>query len=584
MWERFPPRMRKAVTAALVEAARRGHDQMLPEHLLLTLIDDPECAASFMLERAGISSEALIAELEPAMAAGSSRLQRAASISSPAMHLLDVAVGEADRLGDRHVGTEHVAVALTRINSNVASEVLARLNFTGPSAEKALKAWRREGMPRQRHGLSRVVIRSPILRRIIEPFEKAARIPTLAWHVYVRKSLGHPRFVTDPYPLYRWLRERHPVRKDPLAPVWVLTRYDDTMQMLRDPRLLKDPFGSQRLPNTVSEQLDVPIENKFRSSVETVSMLFLDPPEHTRIRSIFTKAFTMKRMEMLRPRIQLICEKRLDRVGGKGEMELMRDLAAPLPVTVIAELLGFPPEDYDKIKRWSDDMAEALGLNPGPDAQSRAAKARADLRVYFDEVVKGIEKHPGENLLSALLAPDVDVLTRDEIFTNSILLLAAGHETTTHLIGNGILTLLRNPDQLRDLRDHPALLPDAIEEILRFEPPVQWTSRATAEVYDIRGQRISAGQVLLASVGAANRDPEVFADPDRFDIRRKDNRHLSFGAGPHFCLGATLARMEASIAISTILSRFPNLRLGKGKLRWQKGLTFRGLKTFPLRF
>jgi cytochrome P450 len=584
MWDRFPPRMRKTITAALEEAARRGHNEMLPEHLLLAIARDPECAAAFMLQRCGVFPQQIVTEIEPALSNGTARVQRAASISSPTMHLLDVAVGEADRLGDQHIGTEHVALALTRINSNVASQVLSRLDFTSNSAQTALTAWRREGMPRQRRGLSRLTLRSPILRRILDPLEKLTRIPTLAYQVYIRKSLAHPRFVTNPYPLYHWLREREPVRKDPLAPVWVLTRYDDAMMMLRDPRFKKDPFASERLPRTVREQLDVPMRSVFRSSIETVSMLFLDPPEHTRIRSIFTKAFTPKRLEALRPRIQLICDKRLDRVASKGRMELMNDLAAPLPVTVIAELLGFPPEDYQKIKKWSDDMVETLGFNPGPEAQIRAAQARDELRVYFDEIVKKIEHNPGDNLLSALLAPDVDVLTREELFTNSVLLLAAGHETTTHLIGNGILTLLRHPDQLRDLRDHPELIPDAVEELLRYESPVQWTSRVAGVDIDLRNQHIERGQIVLASVGAANRDPEIFKDPDRFDIRRKDNRHLSFGAGAHFCLGATLARMEAIIAIQTIANRFPHLRLANRKLKWQKGLTFRGLKALPLRF
>ena len=575
--------MRKALTAALEQAGQLGHEAAEPEHLLLGIASDPESAAAFMFERAGISEAQIKAQLNGSTHRGPARVQRAGSLSPAAMHVLDVAVGEADRREDRHVGTEHVALALTRINGNLASTTLAQVGFTADRAEAAIAAWVRDGMPRQRYGLSRLTVRSPLLQKLIASLEKLARIPTLAWQVYVRKSLGHPRFVTDPYPMYRWLRAREPVRKDPIAPVWVITRYDDTMLMLRDLRFKKDPFASMRLPKTVREQLDVPVENAFRSSIETVSMLFLDPPEHTRIRSIFTKAFTMKRLEALRPRIQLICDKRLDRVAGQGHMELMADLAAPLPVTVIAELLGFPPEDYQKIKKWSDDMAEALGLNPSGEAQARAAQARDELRCYFDDVVKLIESKPGDNLLSALLAPDVDVLTREELFTNSVLLLAAGHETTTHLIGNGILTLLRHPDQLRALRENPTeLMPGAIEEILRYECPVQWTSRVAGEDIALRGQTIKRGDIVLSSLGAANRDPEIFPDPERFDIRRKDNRHLSFGAGPHFCLGATLARMEASIALTTILQRFPNLRLAKGKLRWQKGLTFRGLKALPL--
>ncbi|HEX8523181.1 MAG TPA: cytochrome P450 [Tepidisphaeraceae bacterium] len=584
MWERFPPRMRKALTGALEAAGRLGHEEAKPEHLLLAIADDEECAAAFMLERSGISADRLKEELEPRLEKRPARLQRAGAISSSLMHVLDVAAGEADRARDRHVGTEHVALALTRINSNLASEVLAKLAFNQAAADAAMERWRKEGMPRRRPGLSGLAIGSPVLRKIVAPIERVARVPVMGWNVFVRKSLGHPKFATNPYPLYRWLREREPVRKDPLAPVWVITRYDDTMLMLRDPRFKKDPFASQRLPKTVREQLAVPLENVFRASVETVSMLFLDPPEHTRIRSIFTKAFTPRRLENLRERIQLICDKRLDRVAASGRMELMGDLAAPLPVTVIAELLGFPPEDYQKIKKWSDDMAEALALNPSGEAQGRAAEARDALRVYFDDVVKQIEAKPGDNLLSALLAPDVDVLNRDELFTNSILLLAAGHETTTHLIGNAIYLLLKHPEQLAAVRAKPELLEGAIEEVLRYEAPVQWTSRVAGEDIELRGERIKRGDIVLASVGAANRDPEVFEDPETFNIYRTENRHLSFGAGSHFCLGAALARMEATIAIGTILRRFPELQVERTKLKWQKGLTFRGLKALPLRF
>jgi pimeloyl-[acyl-carrier protein] synthase len=264
-------------------------------------------------------------------------------------------------------------------------------------------------------------------------------------------------------------------------------------------------------------------------------------------------------------------------------MELMSELAAPLPVTVIAELLGFPPEDFAKIKKWSDDMAEALGLNPSAEAQARAGAARDELRVYFDQVIEQVQRKPGENLLSALLAPDVEVLNREELFTNSVLLLAAGHETTTHLIGNGILALLRHPEQLALLRSHPDLLDSAIEEILRFDPPVQWTSRVAGEDMTVGGRTIPRGDILLGSVGAANRDPAHFVDPDRLDITRQENRHLSFGNGPHFCLGAALARMEAGIAIGAMVTRFPKLALTTKKLRWQKGLTFRGVRELRLK-
>jgi cytochrome P450 len=266
----------------------------------------------------------------------------------------------------------------------------------------------------------------------------------------------------------------------------------------------------------------------------------------------------------------------------------MRELAAPLPVTVIAELLGFPPEDFEKIKKWSDEMAEALALNPSPAAQSRAYQAREEIRQYFKAIVANLRKSPGDNLISALLSGDAygergERLGPDELFSNSILLLAAGHETTTNLIGNGVLALLRHPDQLRDLGEHLDLIGSAIEELLRYDPPVQWTSRVTGETITLAGVEIPRGEIVLASLGAANRDPAVFADPDKLDIRRNDNRHISFGVGAHFCLGAALARMEAQIAIGTLVTRYPKLRLARKKIRWRKGLTFRGVHELPLR-
>jgi cytochrome P450 len=294
----------------------------------------------------------------------------------------------------------------------------------------------------------------------------------------------------------------------------------------------------------------------------------------------------------MKGRIQQITEKRLERAEANskdGTIELIRDLAYPLPVTVIAEMLGFPPEDYERIKKWSDEMAEALTLNPKSQVQARAYRARQEIREYFNGIAARLKEQPGDNLISALLTGEAygergERLNSDELFSNCILLLAAGHETTTNLIGNGVLALLQNPDQLRDLREHTEeLIRGAVDELLRYDSPVQWMSRVTGETLTLGGQEIERGQILLASVGAANRDPAVFADPDRLDIRRQDNRHLSFGAGSHFCLGAALARMEAEAAIGTLVTRYPTLQLARKRLRWRKGLTFRGLHELRLR-
>jgi hypothetical protein len=451
--------------------------------------------------------------------------------------------------------------------------------MTPAAAEAAIDRWIADGMPRRRGGWAWGAIRSRFLARILRPLQKAMRVPPLLWKIYARKSLAHPRFVSNPYPLYRWLREHEPVRKDPLAPVWVLTRYDDVFEMLRNPKFLKDPFASQRLPKLVRQQLGVGAEDT-RVESEVVSMLFLDPPRHTKVRGVFARAFTPASLAELKPRIELIAQKRLDRVANSGRMDIIADLAYPLPVVVIAEMLGFPPEDYPRIKVWSDNLAAALSLNPTPQQQAKATETWGEMREYFDQVVARSKQQTGDSLLRRILEAedDPDGLNREEIFTNCVLLLSAGHETTTNLIGNGMLALLRNRDQWELLVREPNLIESAVEEILRFDGPVQWTSRLGGEPIQLNGQTIQPGEIVLGCVGAANRDPEKFPDPDRFDIRRTGNRNLAFGSGIHYCLGAALARMEAEIAIGQLAARFPKMRLATTRVKWMKGLTFRGVK------
>jgi cytochrome P450 len=417
---------------------------------------------------------------------------------------------------------------------------------------------------------------------------RLARLPRFGWHVYVNKSLGHPAYVTNPYPLYRALRQREPVRRDPLAPVWVVTSYEHTLTVLRDPRFNKDPFIAERLPRAAREQLGVSDAAGARSAAENISMLFLDPPDHTRVRSIFTKAFTPRTLETVRTRIHEICNDQIELMSrdGTNTTDLVQTLAYPLPVLVIAELLGFPRQDHAKLKRWSDEMAAALGFIPTEDDRIRAAKARDEMRDYFfDQIVPRLRRSPDNSLVSRLLEMEArgEGLNEDELFSNSVLLLGAGHETTTGLISNGVLALLQHRDQLDALRADPSLIGSTVDELLRYDPPVQWVSRTAGQDLELGGQTIRRGELVLASLGAANRDPAVFPDPDRFDIRRKDNKHLAFGSGIHFCLGAALARMEAEIAIAALVARYPDLQLATKKLHWRKGITFRGLETLPLK-
>ena len=583
-WKRYPPRMRRAIAAAVDVAAARGCDAVAAEHLLLAVCQDAESAAVFVLGRSGVPRAPLLDRLAATVPTGPLHHQKAARLSPAALHVLDVAAGEADRRGDAHVGTEHVALALT-VTHDPAADLLRALGLDRPKADAALDQWRAEGMPRRRADPRA----GRLLGRLPKPLRLAVQFPSLGWKVVARRSLAHPRFRTNPYPLYRWLRDREPVRRDPLVPVTVVTRYADVATLLKDPRFRKDPFALDRLPAVVRDQLGVPATGGRSGDVETVSMLFLDPPHHTRVRAFFTKAFTPRIVAGLRPRIERITADRLAAVRAAGAMDVIRAVAYPLPVIVIAELLGFPTGDYPLYKKWSDDFAAALGLYATPAHQAAAAASRAELRDYFDRLV---EHHHAtglagrdDNLLPALLALEHEdgALSRDELFINAALLLAAGHETTTNLIGTGLLALLRHPGQLAAVRDDSSLIESAVEELLRFDSPVQWVSRVAGERIVMGDATLEAGDIVLGSLGAANRDPRQFADADRLDVRRRDNRHLAFGSGVHFCLGAALARMEGQVALAALV-QLPNLRLAQRRVRWKRGLIFRAARELRVTF
>jgi len=578
----MPPRLRRHIVSATEQAGQRGDEVAITEDLLQLICGDKESAAAFVLEHAGIDPNDFVKRLNLPAANGHPPRQRAQRLDNSLVQLLQRAAAAADRLGQTHLGTEHVLLATSESNDIPAGQTLAQMGMTPSLAESGIKRWFDQDMPSKRNEIPTAsaagVMKVPgFLRKII-------KAPAAIWKIFVRKSLAHPKFVSDPYPLYRWLRQREPVRKDPLAPVWVLTRYADVALALKDSRFKKDPFATERLAAPVREQIGADVSG--RSDVETVSMLFLDPPQHTRIRQQFSRAFTPRRIENLRPKIQQLCDDRLSAVMSAGQMDLIETIAYPLPIVVIADLLGFPAADYPRFKKWSDAFATALALNANPQQHAAAAKSFEELRAYFDDLTPGLKKEPGDNLISALLQMEEEpgAMTREELFINATLLLAAGHETTTNLIGNGMLALLKHPDQLQLLRDDPTLIESAIEELFRYDSPVQWMSRVVGEPLQLNGIQLEPGTLVLGSFGAANRDPAQFVDPESFDIRRKENKHLSLGLGAHYCLGAALARMEAQIAVGTIVRQCQNLRLAKQKLRWKKGLTFRALNALHVEF
>jgi hypothetical protein len=384
----------------------------------------------------------------------------------------------------------------------------------------------------------------------------------------------HPllvQFRENPYPLYQYLLARAPVQWNEVLHAWTLARYADVVNSLTDARFSVDRSKS-----------DADLAGRSNMAV---SMLVSDPPDHTRLRALVQKAFTPRMVEQLRPRIIAIVGELLDRMAERSGVvvDLIGDLAYPLPVVVIAELLGVPPEDRVKFHDWSGVLAASLDPLVPESIAGRVGGAREGLHAYLREIIALRRREPRADLISALVAVEErgDVLSEPELVVMCTLLLIAGHETTVNLIGNGMQALLRHPEELARLRADPGLLPSAVEELLRFDSPVQMTGRIATEQLEIDGHVISQGQWVLPLLGAANHDPAQFPDPDTLDISRAPNNHVAFGRGIHFCLGAPLARLEGQIAIGALVRRFPNLTLAGEPVR-RNQITLRGLASLPV--
>ena len=364
----------------------------------------------------------------------------------------------------------------------------------------------------------------------------------------------------NPLPQYEKLRRKDPVHRMRISDGWILTRYEDIDMVLRDHRR----FGN--------------LGRDF-GYLPYISMLDLDPPEHTKVRGLVAHGFTQRAVNSLEPRIAKMVDELLDEVAGKPRFDLIQDIAFPLPITVIAELLGVPPEDRDQFREWSEVVA--LDVDPLLDSQQIRDVQRTveELFDYLEKIAEDRRRRPQDDLVTALVNAEEDGerLSREDLLINIVLVLVAGNETTRNLIGNGTLALLRNPDQLERLRDDSSLLDSAIDEMLRYDSPVQLDSRIARESVEIGGKRIEPGQRVLCALGAANHDPEVFPDPERFDVGRAPRNHLSFGRGIHYCLGAPLAKLEARVAFAGLLSRFESFRLVE-EPRYRDQITLRGLE------
>jgi pimeloyl-[acyl-carrier protein] synthase len=396
-------------------------------------------------------------------------------------------------------------------------------------------------------------------------------------------SLYHlldPAVLANPYPLFRRLRTEDPVHWDHFLHTWVVTRYVDVLEVLHN-------FSAERTHTPEKLKAMGLSEMGPIAQLMVKQMLFMDPPAHTRLRSLASQAFSPARVEVLRSHIREIVNRLLDAALDKNRMDLIADLAEPLPAIVTAEMLGVPLSDRHQLKAWSADFAEMLGnFQHNPEHAPRMLRTVHAMTTYFRDAVRQQRDNPRQGLVHSLMMAEVDGdrLTEEEIVANSIVTMVGGQETTTNLIGNGVLSLLRNPGEMKRLREDLTLVPSAVEEMLRYESPSQHTGRLAQGDVELGGKVIRKGQAVMAVMAAANRDPERFPDPDRFDLSRQDNRHLAFGYAAHFCFGAALARVEAQEAFEAIVQKLPNLELDPSPLVWRNNLGLRGLTALPVSF
>jgi cytochrome P450 len=402
-------------------------------------------------------------------------------------------------------------------------------------------------------------------------------------------QLFDPGLMVDPWPRYADLRENAPVHRDPRG-FWVVTRHADCLEVLRskassadgvniDPDALPDGLGRQRGRGAAVDELAQAIDDNR-------PFLFRDPPEHTKMRGLVSKAFTPRMVDGLRPRIEAMVDELLDAACDRGDIDVVRDFAYPLPIGVICEMLGIPAGDRNRFSEWSAVLARGLDpefLQPEGSMEERFAVIGA-FSEYFFQLVAERRRAPGDDLLSKLaLAEEAgDALTEGQMLSTAILLLVAGHETTVNLISGGVLALIHHPDQLARWRQDPSITPHAVEELLRFVSPVQLTGRALLEDIELPAATLPKGHYVLAVIASGNRDPEAFTAPDALDLSRAENRHLGFGFGVHHCLGAPLARLETAIALPRLLRRTRSLELLTDQTTYRDNVVLRGLADLPV--
>jgi len=399
-----------------------------------------------------------------------------------------------------------------------------------------------------------------------------------------KKTVFSDEILQDPYPTYARLHEEGPLHYVDAGnkwAVWSIFSHAECSSIAKDPRLSAKRAKQMLLPLPLSRQ------GEFSELARMFGLwlIFMDPPEHTRLRKLLNKGFSAAAVEGLRPQVEAIVDEMLKPLQHGSEVDLMREFANPMPVRIILEMLGIPQELRDTFGEWSRAIAAFRGNPNRTVEEARAAQdAMIELTEFFRKTVAERRRNKGKDLISLLIdiEEEGEVLTEEELYAQCIALLFAGHETTRNLIGNGMYTLLRNPQQTAELREKPEMIRSAVEELLRYESPVQFTARVLKEDMVVCGQQIRKGWTVLCMLGAANRDPRQFKEPDQLDLKRLNNQHLAFGAGLHFCIGAQLARLEGQIAILNLVQRFPQMKLTGSRPEWASTFGLRGLKSLPL--
>jgi pimeloyl-[acyl-carrier protein] synthase len=409
---------------------------------------------------------------------------------------------------------------------------------------------------------------------------KPSPVPTAKDAKLSLLMLLDPDVAAHPYIFYHAMRSRHPVYWDPYMHAWVVTSYPEVIHVLMN-------YSSDRTPPLdYLDRLGLSFMKPF-AEMMLQQMLFMDPPQHSRLRGLCSVAFTPRRIEELCGAIQSIADDLIDKVIAHEHIDLMEDFANPLPAIVTAKLMGVPAEDHRQLSKWVVDIAEVHGnFQHHPDRVKEILQSLEDLRSYIAERMDELRKQPNNGLIHSLMTAELDgqCLSDEEVIASTIVTIIGGHETTTNLIASGFLALLRNPESLEQLRSHPEIVASAVEELLRYESPVQHTARIALADTELAGKKILKGGKVVAVLAAANRDPNRFPNPDRLDLLRTDNRHLAFGWGAHFCFGAPLTRMEAQIAFNTLLGRLSTPRLLDQKLEWRQNAGLRGLTSLRISF